>query len=76
VGGVPDLVGDAALLVPYGEPEAVAQAVSSVLDNPEIAKRLSEAGRAQAASWADETAVIDAVLAVYRELAGHAGGLG
>jgi hypothetical protein len=44
-----------------------------VLDNPEIAKRLSEVGRAQAVSWADETAVIDAVLAVYRELAGNAG---
>jgi glycosyltransferase involved in cell wall biosynthesis len=73
VGGVPDLVGDAALLVPYGDPDAISQAVSSVLDNPEIAKRLSEVGRAQAVSWADETAVIDAVLAVYRELAGNAG---
>jgi glycosyltransferase involved in cell wall biosynthesis len=73
VGGVPDLVGDAALLVPYGDPDAVAQTVGSVLDNPEIAKRLSDAGRAQAASWADEPAVIDAVLAVYRELAGNAG---
>jgi len=69
VGGVPDLVGDAALLVPYGDPDALAQAVGNLLDNPEIAKRLSNAGRAQAASWADEPAVIDAVIAVYRELA-------
>jgi glycosyltransferase involved in cell wall biosynthesis len=73
VGGVPDLVGDAALLVPYGDPDALAQAVGTVLDNPEIAKRLADAGRAQAGSWADETAVIDAVLAIYRELAGDAG---
>ena len=73
VGGVPDLVGDAALLVPYGDPDALAQAVGIVLDNPEIAKRLSDAGRAQAASWADESAVIDAVTTVYRELAGNAG---
>jgi glycosyltransferase involved in cell wall biosynthesis len=72
VGGVPDLVGDAALLVPYGDPDALAQAVGTVLDNPEIAKRLADAGRTQAASWADETAVIDAVLGVYREVAGYA----
>jgi glycosyltransferase involved in cell wall biosynthesis len=74
VGGVPDLVGDAALLVPYGDPDALAQAVGSVLDDPEIAKRLSHAGRAQAASWEDEPAVIDAVSAVYRELTGNARG--
>lgn len=73
VGGVPGLVGDAALLVPYGDPDALAQAVGVLLDNPEIAKRLSDAGRAQAASWADESAVADAVTAVYRELAGNAG---
>src|SRR5512132_2928881 len=29
VGGVPDLVGDAALLVPYGDPEALAMAVGT-----------------------------------------------
>jgi glycosyltransferase involved in cell wall biosynthesis len=74
VGGVPDLVGDAALLIPYGDPDALAEAVGSVLDNPEIAERLSDAGRAQAASWSDEPAVIDAVMAVYRELAGKAEG--
>jgi glycosyltransferase involved in cell wall biosynthesis len=72
VGGVPDLVGDAAVLVPYGDPDALARAVGNLLDNPEIAKRLSDAGRAQATSWADEPAVIDAVIAVYRELAGNA----
>jgi glycosyltransferase involved in cell wall biosynthesis len=72
VGGVPDLVGDAALLVPYGDPEALATAVGTLLDNPELAKRLSEAGRARAATWPDEPHVIDAVIAVYRELAGNA----
>jgi len=72
VGGVPDLVGDAALLVPYGDPQALADAVAHVLDDPGTAARLASAGPRRAASWPDEAAAAAQVLGVYRELVGRA----
>lgn len=48
VGGVPFLVenGRTALLVPPGDPQAMAQALIQVLTTPDLARRLSEAGLA------------------------------
>ena len=40
VGGVPDLVGDAAVLVPPGDAQALAAAVRAVLADPSLAARL------------------------------------
>lgn len=68
VGGLPDLVGDAALLVPYGDAAALAQAVASVLDDRDLAADLAAAGPRQAATWPTESDTIAAVLAIYREL--------
>ena len=54
VGGIPELVGeDEAILVPPRDPEALADAVQQVLDDPEAAsRRVSRAyERAQARSW-------------------------
>ncbi|MCX5383278.1 glycosyltransferase family 4 protein [Streptomyces sp. NBC_00083] len=70
VGGVPELVGDAALLVPYGDAEALARAVTDLLADPEARRALADAGRAQAASWPTEDATVAQVLAVYDELTG------
>jgi len=71
VGGVPELVGEAASLVPYGDPAALAAAVSGLLDDPASAQRLAALGRAQAARWPDEAAAAELVLDVYRELLGR-----
>jgi glycosyltransferase involved in cell wall biosynthesis len=68
VGGIPDLVGDAALLVPYNDPVALAGAIARILDDPELAQRLSAAGPPQAKTWPDEDATIEATLVLYREL--------
>jgi glycosyltransferase involved in cell wall biosynthesis len=68
VGGVPELVGEAACLVPYGDALALERAVSGLLDNPAAAVRLAELGRAQAARWPDEADVAEQVLGVYRSL--------
>jgi glycosyltransferase involved in cell wall biosynthesis len=70
VGGVPDLVGDAAVLVPPGDPTALADAVAAVLDDETERTRLSAAGRARAASFTDESASTDLVVSVYSELLG------
>ena len=69
VGGIPDLVGDAAVMVPYGDPAALAFAVAAVLDDPEVANRLEAAGPVQAATWPDLEAAVDQVEAIYAELA-------
>ncbi|HJY26023.1 MAG TPA: glycosyltransferase, partial [Actinomycetes bacterium] len=68
VGGVPELVGDAALLVPRGESAAVAAQVSAVLDDAELAERLRTAGRKRAATWPDEDDTVAQVRTVYGEL--------
>jgi glycosyltransferase involved in cell wall biosynthesis len=69
-GGLPELLGNAAELVPVGDAEALAEAVVRVLADPEHAAQLSEAGRRQAAEWPDEAATARQLVAVYRELLG------
>ena len=69
VGGVPELVGSAAELVPYGNAEALARTVVRLLGDPAARARLAEAGRAQAAGWPTEDDTIAHVLSVYDELA-------
>ncbi|MEU1820700.1 glycosyltransferase family 4 protein [Streptomyces roseifaciens] len=69
VGGVPDLVGDAAELVPYGDSAALAGAVARLLADPARRAELTAAGRAQAATWPTEDDTVAHVLSVYDELA-------
>ncbi|GAA2933125.1 glycosyltransferase family 4 protein [Streptomyces enissocaesilis] len=71
VGGVPELVGDAAELVPYGDSEALAGAVARLLADPARRLWLAEAGRAQAATWPTEDETVAQVLSVYDELTGQ-----
>ncbi|MFD8390169.1 glycosyltransferase family 4 protein [Streptomyces sp. NPDC059680] len=68
VGGIPDLVGDAAELVPYGDPEALASTVVRLLADPERREELRERGVRQAASWPTEDETVAQVLSVYDEL--------
>ena len=63
VGGIADLVPPgAALLVPAGDPAAVAAAVNRVLTEPGLAERLARAARAASRAWS-----LDAMLARYRD---------
>lgn len=68
VGGVPDLVGDAAELVAYGDARALADAVVRLLGDPERCAELRERGARQAASWPTEDETVAQVLSVYDEL--------
>ena len=70
VGGLPALLGNGALLVPPGDPEALAAAVRSLLDDPAAAAELVARGRAVAAGWPDEDATVRQVAAVHAELLG------
>jgi glycosyltransferase involved in cell wall biosynthesis len=69
-GGLPELLGDAAALVPVGDAPAFAEAVTAVLTDPGRAAGLAAAGRVQAAGWPDEEGTAGQLVAVYRELLG------
>ncbi|CAM5345988.1 Glycosyltransferase OS=Streptomyces alboniger OX=132473 GN=CP975_07380 PE=4 SV=1 [Streptomyces alboniger] len=67
-GAVPELVGDAAELVPPGNPEAFADAVVRLLGDPERQESLRDKGARQAATWPSEDETVAQVLSVYDEL--------
>ncbi|UUU42703.1 glycosyltransferase family 4 protein [Streptomyces sp. NBC_00162] len=68
VGGVPELVGEGAVLVPYGDPQALASAVTGLLSDAGRRAGLVAAGRVQAATWPSEDDTVAQVLSVYDEL--------
>ncbi|MGQ9594799.1 MAG: glycosyltransferase [Anaerolineae bacterium] len=72
VGGIPDIVEDglSGLLVPPGDPEALAQALQRVLDDPALAQRLGEEGFRYVAEKFAWEHIADQMAALYREVAG------
>jgi len=70
VGGLPDVVGhgSAGVLVPPDDPQALADAVKALLDDPVEASRLAKAGRARVEAEYSVDAMVDGVEAVYRSL--------
>lgn len=68
VGGVPELVGEGAVLVPPGEAGSLASAVTGLLGDPDRRAALAAAGRVQAATWPSEDDTVAQVLSVYDEL--------
>ncbi|MFF5938964.1 glycosyltransferase family 4 protein [Streptomyces sp. NPDC012508] len=71
VGGVPELVGHAAELVPWGDAPALAEAVRGLLEDADRRMDLAAAGRMQARTWPTEDETIAHVLSVYDELSGR-----
>ncbi len=68
VGGLPELLGDGALLVPPGDAAALAAAVCGLLEDPAAARQLAERGREVARLWPTEQDTLDQVEALYCEL--------
>lgn len=69
VGGTPELTGeDGALLVPPAEPAALAAAIATVLDDPELAARLSAEARRRSAAFPAVEAAVAAALSIYRRI--------
>jgi glycosyltransferase involved in cell wall biosynthesis len=68
VGGLPDLVGDAAAFVPVGDAAALRAAIEEVVASPAEHGRLAVAGRARAASWPSEGQAVDELVAIYLNL--------
>jgi glycosyltransferase involved in cell wall biosynthesis len=70
VGGMPAMIGDAGLLVPYGDAEAIRAAVARVLGDPGLARSLAGAAARRGAELPDEDGALAAVLDVYGRLPG------
>ncbi|MGH3382713.1 MAG: glycosyltransferase family 4 protein [Actinoallomurus sp.] len=70
VGGVPGMVGDAALLIPPADPSALEAAVLRVLDDQALAGRLASAASAQAGRLPTEEDALDQLTSVYARATG------
>jgi glycosyltransferase involved in cell wall biosynthesis len=75
VGGIAELVGEAAVLVPPGDAASAASAVAALADDPGRRTALAAAGRHRALGWPDEDRVASDLAATYARLvarrAGH-----
>jgi glycosyltransferase involved in cell wall biosynthesis len=70
VGGLPGLVGDAAVLVPPGDADAIDAAVRDLLADPELRAEYAARGPKQAATWPTEADTVADVRAAYAEVTG------
>jgi len=74
VGGIPEIVldGETGLLVPPGEPQALAAAVIRLLSDPDLRARLGRRGRELVQQRFSIRAMVAGNLAVYTDLLGEA----
>ncbi|GII23157.1 glycosyltransferase family 4 protein [Planosporangium mesophilum] len=68
VGGLPELVGDAALLVPPGDVDALDEAVRLLLDDPSRRAEYGRRGSERATAWPTEADMLAQIGAVYDEV--------
>jgi len=73
VGGVPDLIEDGftGILTDPTRPETMPQALKTLLDQPDYAKRLAEQGQKQAAARFHPRVIAEQHLRIYREVIAH-----
>lgn len=72
VGGIPEAIvhGETGILVPPGDPEALANAVANLLDDPQRARALGESGRRRVRDLFSVERMVEGNLEVYREVLG------
>lgn len=68
VGGIPELVGDAAELIVAGDPDALDQSFRRLAADPQARAELGARGRRRAESWPDEKSTVAGVREIYAEL--------
>jgi glycosyltransferase involved in cell wall biosynthesis len=68
VGGLPELVGDGAVLIPPGDVDALDNAVRELLADPQLRARYAQRGRGRVDAWPTEDQTVAQVTAVYAEL--------
>jgi glycosyltransferase involved in cell wall biosynthesis len=67
-GGIPEVIGDAGLVVPEEDPAALAEAIARLLASPALRERVRAAGRARVLERYTWEVVAGKVARIYREL--------
>jgi len=67
VGGVPEVVGDAGLLVPPGDDDALARVLTDLVADPALRARLARKGLERIASWPSTSDIAHSYLHAYGE---------
>ena len=72
VGGIPEVVidGETGVLVPSGDPEALAVAITGLLSDPERARALGQAGARRVRECFSETKMIEDYITLFNSLIG------
>jgi N-acetyl-alpha-D-glucosaminyl L-malate synthase BshA len=70
IGGIPEVVGDAAYLHEFGDTAAMAASLDALVDSPDSARQLGERGRARAEKYFTAAKVVPQYEAIYREVIG------
>ncbi|MCL6554171.1 MAG: glycosyltransferase family 4 protein [Firmicutes bacterium] len=70
VGGIPETVlhGETGLLVPPGDAHALASALHRLLQDADLRRRMGEAGRRRAMACFTQQRMVDATVALYRQI--------
>ena len=68
IGGIPEVVGDAAYLHEFGDVEGMAKSLDALIDSPGMAKQIGEAGRERAEKLFTAARVVPQYEALYRRV--------
>lgn len=69
-GAIPEVIGDAGLLAPEGEPRRLAEAMASLKSDPDKARRLARAGLARTREVFTNRAIAARMMAAWRSIGG------
>jgi N-acetyl-alpha-D-glucosaminyl L-malate synthase BshA len=68
IGGIPEVVGDAAHLHEFGDIAAMASSLDALVESPDMARKLGERGRARAEKYFTAANIVPQYEAVYRQV--------
>jgi len=70
IGGIPEVVDDAAYLHEFGDIAAMASSLDALVESPDMARKLGERGRARAEKYFTAANIVPQYEAVYRQVIG------
>lgn len=67
-GAIPEVIGDAGLIVPEGDVQALTQTLKHLLSAPDLRQTLAQRGRIRAETYYTQRHIAEQTLAIYREI--------